>query len=800
MPKTQNTPIKISPTVFTVNSQLEITSISQSAVNLLGIDIKNLIGRKCHDFFGEMEGFTKLLHQCAKIKDGKMVSTDLEIKNPVSEKISNVTVTAIPIPDENGHLSGAIISFQESPNLILANKLVLENISDGVFTVDKDWHITSFNKAAEKITGWTEEEALGKGCKDIFYSSVCGGSCLMAENVQNGQTVIDRAISTQHKDGHRVPISISAAPLTDNFGDIIGGVWTFRDITATISKNLIFDSIADGVFTVNANWKISSFNRAAEQMTGWKRSEVIGKSCSGIFHSSVCGDAFVLAQSIKAGKAISDHPIFITAKNGTTIPVNISASPFLDYEGNVIGMVETFRDTTGSIKNDFILDSIAEGVFTVDRNWKITSFNRAAEIITGWSSDNAMGKSCSEIFRSSICGKNCAIAQCLYTGKPISIRSITLITLTGEKVPISISASPLTDHEGNIIGGVETFRDITAITDLRQQLTLRYSFDSIISKSASMQRIFAILPDIAKSPSTVLILGKSGTGKELVARALYNASVRSDKPFITVNCGALPETLLESELFGYKAGAFTDAKKDKQGRFAAAEGGTLFLDEIGDIPQPLQVKLLRVLQNKVYEPLGSNKPVSADVRIITATNRNLQKLVEQGTFRDDLFYRLNVVKINLPPLSERLEDIPLLVKHFIKQFSTQQGKDIAGISNLALNILMRYDYPGNIRELENIIEYAFILCDGGLVQPEHLPEPFNLSTPKENSGSSGTGLQSLEEIEKQAIYLSLERNKWKRMATCRELNISKDTLRRKISRYKLEDTLYLNGVLPDYPA
>jgi len=306
-----------------------------------------------------------------------------------------------------------------------------------------------------------------------------------------------------------------------------------------------------------------------------------------------------------------------------------------------------------------------------------------------------------------------------------------------------------------------------------------------------MQRLFKIMPEIARSPSTVLVLGESGTGKELVARALYNASERKDKPFVTVNCSALPETLLESELFGYKAGAFTDARKDREGRFAAAEGGTLFLDEIGDIPQSVQVKLLRVLQEKIYEPLGSNKPIQADVRIITATNRDLQTLVRQGVFREDLFYRLNVVKIQLPPLRERKEDLPLLVDHFIKKYSAEQGKDIVGIIPSALSILMRYEFPGNIRELENIIEYSFILCEGGYIQPEHLPDPFAPSSEDSVPGHNhedGTP-QNLEEIEKQAIALSLERNKWKKMATCRELGVSKDTLRRKIKKYNLHNPL-----------
>jgi len=436
---------------------------------------------------------------------------------------------------------------------------------------------------------------------------------------------------------------------------------------------------------------------------------------------------------------------------------------------------------------DLVLESIADGVFTVDREWKITSFNRAAERITGWKREDAIGKTCSDVFHSSICDENCTIAQSLYIGKPVANRSITIRTADGRQVPISISASPLLDHEGNVIGGVEAFRDLSIVAELRKQITKRFTFGEIVSKSAAMQNIFKILPEIANSQSNVLVLGESGTGKELVARAIHNSSPRNKGPFVAVNCGALPETLLESELFGYKAGAFTDAKQDRQGRFASAEKGTLFLDEIGDIPPTLQVKLLRVLQEKVYEPLGSNRSVKADVRIIAATNRDLQALVHEGTFREDLFYRLNVVKITLPPLRERKEDIPMLVEHFTKKFSALQGKDISGVSDQTLNILMRYDYPGNIRELENIIEYSFILCHGGLIQPEHLPEPFS---PEDKTAAQPLILslqkpQTLEDIERQAILQALERNNWRKLATCRELNISKDTLRRKIERYSL---------------
>ncbi len=439
---------------------------------------------------------------------------------------------------------------------------------------------------------------------------------------------------------------------------------------------------------------------------------------------------------------------------------------------------------------ELVLESLADGVFTVDLQWRITLFNRAAEEITGHRREEVIGKSCSEIFQSSICGDNCPIAQSLYSGRPLANRSVLFRNAAGREIPVSVSASPLLDEAGNVIGGVETFRDLTQVAELRRQLPRRFTFGEIVSKSSKMENIFRVLPEIAASPSNVLILGESGTGKELVARAIHHASPRAKGPFIAVNCGALPETLLESELFGYKAGAFTDARQDREGRFAAAAGGTLFLDEIGDIPQAIQVKLLRVLQEKVYEPLGSNRPVKADARIIAATNRDLQNLVREGAFRDDLFYRLNVVKIHLPPLRERREDIPLLTAHFVKQFSAQQGKEIAGLSEEALEILMAHDFPGNIRELENLIEYSFILCHGGLIMPQHLPDPFNPGGgPMTGAPEAPASAPTLEESERQTILQALERNKWKKMATCRDLGISKDTLRRKIERYQLSHPL-----------
>lgn len=776
--------------VFHIDRDCRIMGLNKNAEVLTGRPLAELFGKSMDEILLLKEKNVNLAELFAQTHwEDALSRQSMLLHNGTKNTPIDVLAAITPLWGSDRSLSGALVTL-DSNNESLYHQLLLDSVSEGVLTVNRTMEIISFNRAAEQITGWRADDILGKSCQDVFPAELCENGCLIRATIEQEKSFAAQTVFMTHKDGRFFPLSLTSSPLYDLNGTVIGGVQTFHDCSDSLNNALILASVADGVFTIDRNRIITSFNRAAESITGWKQEEVLGKPCSEIFHSSVCGGDCLLMKAIDRNSMFIDRSIFIKGKAGNSIPVTISSSPLFDDFGNIIGGIETFRDNTSSIRESLILDSIADGVFTVDRNWNITSFNRAAEEITGWSRDDAMGLSCSDIFHSSICGKNCAIAESLYKGAPVANRSITIRNSKGDKVPISISAAPLTDHEGNIIGGVETFRDLTAITTLRQQLHQKYTFDAIISKSASMQRLFSILPDIARSPSTVLILGESGTGKELVARALYNSSERKDKPFVVVNCAALPETLLESELFGYKAGAFTDARKDRIGRFAAAEGGTLFLDEIGDIPGSVQVKLLRVLQEKVYEPLGSNTPVKADVRIITATNRNLQALVQEGAFRDDLFYRLNVVKISLPPLRERKEDVPLLIDHFIKKYSAQQGKDIVGVSSGALSILMRYDYPGNIRELENIVEYSFILCEGGYIQPHHLPESFAAGYEETASAAPrDQGPQTLEDIEKQAIILSLERNRWRKMITCRELAISKDTLRRKIERYGIANPL-----------
>jgi len=424
-----------------------------------------------------------------------------------------------------------------------------------------------------------------------------------------------------------------------------------------------------------------------------------------------------------------------------------------------------------------ILDSINEGVFTVDRDWRITAFNQAAERITGVSRQQAIGSPCCDVFRANICEKDCDLRRTMETGKPIVNATAHIVNENGRRVPMRIATALLKSKNGEIVGGVETFQDLTQVEQLQKELHARHSFEDIVGRSLVMIRLFEILPQIAASSSTVLIEGPSGTGKELFARAIHNLSPRKKKPFVAVNCAALPDTLLESELFGHKAGAFTDAKRDKSGRFQLAEGGTILLDEIGDISPAMQVRLLRVLQERLVEPLGSVKPVPVDVRIIAATNKNLIKLARAGAFRQDLYYRIRVVHLTLPGLDKRREDIPLLVDHLIAKFNRLQGKHIAGVSDEVIARLMEHDYPGNVRELENIIEQAFVLCRGGMIELSHLPP--ELRPMAEWAVPEGQPM-SLEAIEKLFIAETLQRCSGSRKLAAKDLGISVSTLYRKI--------------------
>ena len=433
---------------------------------------------------------------------------------------------------------------------------------------------------------------------------------------------------------------------------------------------------------------------------------------------------------------------------------------------------------------DPILDSLNEGVFTVDGDWRITSFNRAAERITGVAREHAIGQLCCEVFRANICERDCSLRRAMSGDRAAPPATAYIVDAEGERIPIKISAAPLHDESGKLIGGVETFQDLRHIEALREQLGQQHRFADIVGQSPAMTRLFELLPPIAESTSTVLIEGPSGTGKELFARAIHKLSPRRNKPFVAINCAALPDTLLEAELFGYKAGAFTDAKRDKPGRFALAKDGTIFLDEIGDISPAMQARLLRVLQEKTFEPLGGLHPEKTAARVVAATNRDLRELMRQGSFREDLYYRIHVVHLEIPPLSERRQDLSLLVDHFVGKLNRLHERDIAGLSPEAEALLMRHDFPGNVRELQNILEHAFVLCRDGLIEPEHLPDEIRQSArPVVAAQVDGLGLH---QVERTLILEALRKHDGNRGRAAQELGIDPSTLYRKIKRYGLE--------------
>jgi len=433
-----------------------------------------------------------------------------------------------------------------------------------------------------------------------------------------------------------------------------------------------------------------------------------------------------------------------------------------------------------------ILESIEEGVFTVTPELKIMSFNRAAEKITGIQRMDAVGKPCHEVFKTNVCGENCWLRQTMATGKPFSNNPVYMTSADKKKIPVSVNTAVLKASNGKILGGVEIFRDLTAISELRKAYLKKHSFEDIVSKNPKMLKYFSILPQIAESSSIILIEGPTGTGKELIARAIHHNSLKKNGPFVAVNCGALPDTLIESELFGYRKGAFTDAIRDKPGRFELANNGTIFLDEIGDISQANQVRLLRVLQEKKFEPLGATKSYSTNARVIVATHRNLEELVREHFFREDLYYRINVIKLSLPALSERKEDIPLLIDHFIQRNNSTSNRNIIGLTQEAMAATLLYDWPGNVRELENSIEHAFVLCRDDLIGlnclPDHLHPEIEPIIPLPG--------MALKDVERITIQKALKRNGGKRMATARELGIDKNTLRRKIQRLEIKEHEY----------
>ena len=434
-----------------------------------------------------------------------------------------------------------------------------------------------------------------------------------------------------------------------------------------------------------------------------------------------------------------------------------------------------------------LLESMADGVFTLDENGKITSWNPAMEAISGYTPEEAVGESCTLLNFNRCFSKSCpaGIIECgICKHGRIDGKECFLKHKNGKDVPVIKSARILKDKNGEVKGVVETVTNLTELQKARRdadeanrRMGEIFRFDNIIGKSSAIQKVFSTIKAAASSDATILIQGESGTGKELVAGAVHYNSSRSDMPFLTVNSSALSESLLESELFGHVKGAFTGAVRDRIGRFEAAEGGTLFLDEIGEISPFIQVKLLRVIQERELERVGESKKRKIDIRIITATNRDLYSLVQQGRFREDLYYRLKVFPINIPPLRERKKDIPILISHFIKLQNNKTGKPIAGVSHAAMRILLDYNWPGNVRELENAIEHAFVLCETEHIDIFDLPVEIRrmeylLDAAKLHEADESTG-PIRKKMTREFLLEILEASNWNKAEVGRQVGVSR---------------------------
>lgn len=448
----------------------------------------------------------------------------------------------------------------------------------------------------------------------------------------------------------------------------------------------------------------------------------------------------------------------------------------------------------------FVLDEIPLGIVVLDLKRRIVLLNRTIEGLTGFERRQAHGIPCPFILRSNICLEKCPVPDMMDATEPISMEG-NIINRDRQKIPVRITFAPVRDLSGNVVGFIEAVEDIRILRELDGKIGKAYGFGQLIGRSSQMERIFQILPVIAQSDSSVLITGETGTGKDFVAEAIHQASLRAKDPFIKINCGALPETLLESELFGHQKGAFTGAVENKPGRFRLAHNGTLYLTEIGDLPLPLQVKLLTFLDDKIIYPLGSTKGFPCNVRIIAATHRNLEWMVREARFREDLLFRLNVVRLHLPPLRERGDDIRLLLDHFLHTYVSKFKKPIKGFSAKALRALLDYSYPGNVRELKNIVEYASNVCQEDQIHPKHLPayltEPVQRDRGREEEKPGAPPLfhdlreeegQELDwaAMERKMIMEAMVKAKGRRSKAAELLGWGRSTLWRKMKQYGMD--------------
>lgn len=552
----------------------------------------------------------------------------------------------------------------------------------------------------------------------------------------------------------------------------------------------VLDELNIGALIIDYQRLISAMNCTAQGLLGLKEDEVLGKNCREVF----CGVPCMVKCLFKDGEEWDGEPSpAVSDSSDFQRLVTRLATPIYDAQGQVVGCLTILQDHSPIVdlinrvhheerSLKMILENLDIGIFTVNKGGHITFLNAEAEKITGYHRKQILGKPCAALFLENDSRDIGLLRASIADGRTRVLASGGITVSSGRTIPVRASYMALHNEKGSIVGGLATFHDLTVVHQLKKAITERYTFQDMIGKDPSMQKIFEIARVVAMSDATVLVEGPTGTGKDLLAKIIHSIGRRSARPFIKVNCAALPDTLLESEMFGYVKGAFTGAFQNKPGRFQQADGGTIFLDEIGDLPLTLQAKLLRVLEDKDFYPLGSQHPVTVDVRVISATNRGLDKLVKERLFREDLFYRLNVVRIELPALKNRKSDIPLLIQQSMGRLCPPDKGPPRGIADQSMDILLNYDYPGNIRELENILEHALIVGQSGMILPHHLPDYLQQFRDIRYKPSPIDPLQDAERIK---ILQTLEKHGGNRALAAKSLQMNRSTLWRKMKRFQI---------------
>ncbi|MGD8665070.1 MAG: sigma 54-interacting transcriptional regulator, partial [Desulfobacterales bacterium] len=522
-----------------------------------------------------------------------------------------------------------------------------------------------------------------------------------------------------------------------------------------------------------------------------------GKHCNQVLLKPLCGGECQYLDAVESGRQAGSVDFEVSDRNKGKQNITRIVSPIYGPNQRPLGCIEIFQDHTvfkdllERVRHDdrrlkIILDNLDIGVLTVDRGGHITFFNNRAETITGFNRGNVLGKSCSILFGKTTSHHMLLFEETIADGQARSTSEGEIKTRDGQAIPIRANYMALKNEDGRIVGGLATISDLSLKYQFNSEIRGRYTFYDMVGKDPAMQKIFEIVPVVAATDATVLIEGPTGTGKDILAKVIHNAGKRSKKPLVKVNCAALPDNLLESEMFGYVKGAFTGAEKDKPGRFQEADGGTIFLDEIGDLPLSLQAKLLRVLEDQEFYPLGSRKTTRVDVRIISATNQNLERQVRDKRFREDLYYRLNVMRLELPALKDRRGDIPLLISHILKRLCATRDTSVEKISNDAMEVLLNHDYPGNVRELENIIEHALIVCQNKIIERDHLPLSLQGGIPSRRPARPTPSFdQEIEYNEKTLILEALQKHNWNKGKTAAALDMNRSTLWRKMKKYHI---------------